>query len=101
MARRGYVAKSKQVDGERYWAYGKTEREAQRKLDDIIFEVRQNGQKLDGNTTVRKWAKEWLEVYIDTRDITKASAAMYHRPEGKDHHAGHVQAGPQKPPDRL
>ena len=78
MARKGYVSKSKQVDGIRYWAYGKTEREAQKKLDDILFEVRQNGQKLDGNTTVRKWAKEWLEVYLDARDITKKSAAMYH-----------------------
>lgn len=73
-----YVIKTKMIDGVRYKAYGKTEREAQRKLDSIIFEVKQNGQKLDGNTTVRKWAKEWLAVYIDKRDITKKSAAMYH-----------------------
>lgn len=73
-----YVVKTKMIDGVRYKAYGKTEREAQRKLDSIIFEVKQNGQKLDGNTTVKKWAKEWLEVYIDTRDITKKSGAMYH-----------------------
>ena len=78
MGKYKYVVKTKQVDGVRYKAYGRTEREALRKLDDILFEVRQNGQKLDGNTTVRKWAKEWLEVYIDTRDITKKSGAMYH-----------------------
>ena len=73
-----YFVKTKQIDGVRYKAYGKTEREAQNKLDTIIFEVRQNGQKLDGSTTVRKWAKEWLEVYVDVRDITKKSANMYH-----------------------
>lgn len=78
MGKYEYVVKTKQVDGVRYKAYGKTEREALRKLDSIIFEVRQNGQKLDGNTTVRKWAKEWLEVYIDVREITAKSAAMYH-----------------------
>jgi integrase len=78
VAKYDYVVKTKQVDGVRYKAYGKTEREAQRKLDDILFEVRQNGQKLDGNTTVKKWSKEWLEVYVDTRDITGKSAGMYH-----------------------
>ena len=59
MGKYKYVVKTKQVDGVRYKAYGRTEREALRKLDDILFEVRQNGQKLDGNTTVRKWSKEW------------------------------------------
>lgn len=78
MAEYKYVRKTKQIDGHRYVAYGKTEREAQNKLDTIIFEVKQNGQKLDGTTTVKKWAKEWLEVYVDTRDITAKSAAMYH-----------------------
>ena len=78
MGKYEYVVKTRQIDGIRYKAYGRTEREALQKLDSIIFEVKQNGQKLDGNTTVRKWAKEWLEVYIDTRDITKKSGAMYH-----------------------
>ena len=45
MGKYKYVVKTKQVDGVRYKAYGKTEREALRKLDSILFEVRQNGQK--------------------------------------------------------
>ena len=72
-----YFRKTKQIDGHRYIAYGKSEREAQKKLDDILFEVRQNGQRLDGNITVRKWSKEWLEVYIDPKDITDKSRSMY------------------------
>ncbi len=72
-----YKRKTKQIDGRRYVAYGKTEREAQQKLDAILFEVKQNGCRLDGTTTVKKWSKEWLEVYIDPKDITAKSLAMY------------------------
>lgn len=72
-----YFEKTKQINGVRYRAFGRTEREAKKKLDDIIFEVRQNGQRLDGSTTVKKWSEEWLEVYISPQDITEKSLAMY------------------------
>lgn len=72
-----YVRKTRQIDGKRYVAYGKSERDAQKKLEDMLFEVREQGQVLDGNTTVKKWSEEWIEVYVKPRDITAKSAAMY------------------------
>ena len=46
-----YVRKTRTIDGKRYEVYGKTEKEAQQKLDALIVELANNGQKLDGSTT--------------------------------------------------
>lgn len=71
------MRKTRQIDGKRYVAYAKTEREAQKKLEDMIFDVRAHGNVLSGDTTVKKWSEEWLSVYVNPRDITKKSSAMY------------------------
>lgn len=73
-----YVRKSFYHEGKRYCVTGKTDREAQQKLRDLQKEVYSTGLKLDGSTTVKQWAKTWLETYVDTRDITAKSAQMYH-----------------------
>jgi integrase len=72
-----YVRKSTTYNGKRYYVRGKTEREARRKLAALEAELQANGGKLDGSTTVRRWSEEWLDVYVNSRDITKKSAAMY------------------------
>lgn len=72
-----YIRKTRTIDGKRYEVYGKTEKEAQQKLDALIVELANNGQKLDGSTTVRRWASQWLEIYINPRDATAKSLRMY------------------------
>lgn len=72
-----YVKRSFTFEGKRYFVYGKSERDAQKKMIDLKIELQKNGIRLDGSTTVRKWAQQWLEVYIDPSDITAKSAAMY------------------------
>ena len=42
-----------------------------------MAEVMAHGQVLDGSTTVRKWAAQWLEVYVAPRDATPKSLEMY------------------------
>lgn len=74
-----YICKTTTFNGKRYYVYGKTEREARKKLAQLEVELATNGGKLDGTTTVSRWAKVWLETYIDVRDITKKSGAMYHQ----------------------
>ena len=73
----GYVTKSIVFDGKRHYVYGRSEREAVKKLRDLEKELYTNGQKLDGNTTVKKWSEEWIEVYVKPKDITAKSLAMY------------------------
>ena len=72
-----YVRKTRMIDGKQYQVYGRTEKEAQQKLDALIVELTNNGRKLDGTTKVRKWAAEWLEVYVNPRDATPKSLEMY------------------------
>ena len=72
-----YVRKTTYYNGKRYYVRGKTEREARRKLAALELELQTNGTKLDSTITVKRWAAEWLTVYVNSRDITKKSAAMY------------------------
>ena len=72
-----YVQKTKTINGKRYRACGKTEREAKKKLDAIVAEVLAHGARLESSTSVRDWSKEWLEVYIDPKDATAKSRRMY------------------------
>lgn len=71
-----YIQKSFTFDGRRYFVRGKTEEEAIRKQ--IEKEKQLADGFVDSNTTVRKWAKVWLETYVDNRDIIDASRRMYH-----------------------
>src|SRR5688500_2847019 len=41
--------------------HAKSQREAKRKLDDLLTEIRENGAPADKQTTVAAWASKWLE----------------------------------------
>lgn len=60
---RGVVDLGEGPDGKRHqptvWA--KTQREAKRKLDDLMDEIRENGAPADKQTTVAQWSARWLE----------------------------------------
>ncbi len=43
----------------------------------VEAELKAGTRTLNSKTTVKRWSKEWLEVYVVTRDITKKSARMY------------------------
>lgn len=75
MAKKGYVTKSFMFDDQRYWVYGKDEEDAILKKHEKLREL-ETGQ-ITSNTTVRQWAKVWLETYIKPSDITKGSYRMY------------------------
>ena len=72
-----YITNAFTHEGKRYYVRGKTEREAQRKLREKQRELDTQGEILAPGTTVSKWATEWMEVYIRSRDITAKSARMY------------------------
>lgn len=77
MAKYSYVTKTITYDGRRYYVRGKTEKEAARKLGALEAELKAGTRTLNSKTTVKRWAKEWIEVYVTTRDVTKKSARMY------------------------
>ena len=76
MARDGYIQKTFTFDGRRYSVYGRTEEEVILKKAEKERSLMEG--RVDSNMTVRKWAKVWLETYIDSRDITAASRRMYY-----------------------
>jgi len=41
--------------------HAKTQREAKRKLDELMDEIRENGTPADKSTTMAQWAPRWLE----------------------------------------
>lgn len=77
MAEYNYVRKSIVYEGKRYYVRGKTEREALKKLATLEAELHAGTRTLNSKTTVKRWSKEWLDVYVSTRDITKKSVRMY------------------------
>lgn len=77
MAEYNYVRKSIVYEGKRYYVRGKTEREALKKLATLEAELKAGTRTLNAKTTVKRWSKEWMEVYVSTRDATKKSVRMY------------------------
>lgn len=63
MARKGYVASTFTYEGKRYYAYGKTQREADRAADKRLEELETNARRITGSTTVEEWSLKWLEDY--------------------------------------
>lgn len=72
------VRKSFTFEGKRYWVRGKNEEDAIVQRAVMLAELKRGSTQVSGSMTVRQWAKIWLETYIDSRDITAKSAAMYH-----------------------
>lgn len=73
----GYVTKTTTYNGKRYYVYGKTERDAAKKLLKLKVELETTGEKIDGNMTVKAWSERWVDVYVKSRDITEKSISMY------------------------
>lgn len=63
MARKGYVTSSFTYEGKRYYAYGKTQREADRAADRKLDELVSNVRKITSTSTVEEWSLKWLEDY--------------------------------------
>lgn len=72
-----YIRKSIAYEGKRYWVYGKSEKEATRKLVSLELELKNGSKALNSKTTVKKWSEEWIEVYVKPRDATAKSIEMY------------------------
>lgn len=77
MGKKGLICRSFTFDGQRYWAYGKTEATAIRNELEKKQQLKEG--RVDSSTTVRKWAEIWMETYINQRDIIEASRKMYER----------------------
>lgn len=60
---RGVVDLGIGADGKRGQptVHAKTQREAKKKLDDLMDEIRENGAPADKQTTMAQWAPRWLE----------------------------------------
>src|SRR5579883_1099752 len=58
------------VSGKRVVRYGKTRKEAEKKLEDIKFEIRQGALATGPNQTVEQFLTRWLnDIYrLGTRD---------------------------------
>lgn len=72
-----YVVKTLTFEGKRYYVRGKSEQEAIRKLGSLEAELKSGTKVLNQKTTVQKWAKEWMEVYVKSKNITPKSVEMY------------------------
>ena len=59
-----YVRKTKMVNGVRYEAKGKTEREADRKLKAMLDAANVGLNKDNAKTTVKEWADIWVDKYL-------------------------------------
>ena len=65
MARKGYKTSTFTYEGKRYYAYGKTQREADRAADRKLRELEAGRKLRKGSCTVEEWAYQWLENYKD------------------------------------
>lgn len=63
MARKGTFTATFTHQGRRYYAYGKTQKEADRKAVEKQILLEHGVKTYDSNITVDKWAKQWLEDY--------------------------------------
>jgi len=74
---RKQIARTFTYEGKRYYAYGETELEAEIARAELKAQLKHEGNRLSSSMTVRAWAQEWLDTYINTSDITQKSARMY------------------------
>ncbi len=72
-----YVRKTKTIDGRRFEAYGKDEKEALMKLADKISAAKRGEETVSGNMTVNAWYKQWKATYKDPKGLTEKSLGMY------------------------
>lgn len=63
MARPGTFTSTFTYDGKRYYAYGKSQKEADRKAIEKQTLLEHKVKKYESNVTVSEWANEWLKNY--------------------------------------
>lgn len=63
MARSGYKTSSFTYEGKRYYCYGKTQREADRKADRKLEELKKGLVTVSPGITVDEWTKKWKATY--------------------------------------
>lgn len=63
MARPGTFTSTFTYDGKRYYAYGKTQKEADRKAIEKQTLLENKVKRYESNVTVSEWANEWLKNY--------------------------------------
>lgn len=59
-----YFRATEVFNGKRYYARGKTQREAEKNLAKRLADIKKNGIIDDENMTVKQWADLWLENYV-------------------------------------
>lgn len=77
MAKYDYIRKTFTFCGRRYTVYGKTEAEAAEKMGALKAQLDRDDVILDKNTTVSRWVKEWMETYIEPRDLGASQLSTY------------------------
>lgn len=77
MPKYDYIRKTFTFCGKRYTVYGKTEAEAIEKMGALKAQLDRDDVILDKNTTVSRWVKEWMETYIEPRDLGASQLSTY------------------------
>lgn len=72
-----YVTKTFSWNDKRYYVRGKTEREVNEKLADLIHSLKGDEDVINKDMSVNAWYREWKETYKEPSGITKKSLGMY------------------------
>lgn len=72
-----YIRKTARLNGKKYEATGKTEREATLKLAEKLAAARRGEELISGAMTVDAWYKQWKATYKDPKGLTAKSLGMY------------------------
>lgn len=72
-----YARVSETYNGKRYEAYGKTEKEAYKKLAAKIEKAKRGEDTIGENMTVNAWFQTWSKTYKESKGLTEKSFAMY------------------------
>ena len=72
-----YARVTETYNGKRYEAYGKTEKEATKKLASKIEKAKRGEDTIGENMTVDAWFNEWKKTYKDSKGLIEKSLSMY------------------------
>lgn len=72
-----YVTKTFRWNDKRYYVRGKTEREANEKLADLIHSLKSEENVIGKEMSVDAWYKEWRDTYKAPSGITQKSLGTY------------------------
>lgn len=72
-----YVRVTESYNGKRYEGYGKTEKEAMKKLAAKLEKAKRGEDTIGENMTVDAWFKTWKKTYKESKGLTEKSMAMY------------------------